>query len=174
MASTLTIMLDAPLAWLAPTAPSSADGVLLLRVLALQEAAPPHLDDEDGPDALRWQAMEARLDLTLQLLGHLLARSEPVPPSRSLELSGGGARWTSSTPLAVGSEGRLALYLSPSIPQALQLPAQIKHCQEVATGQWQVEASFLQLDAELQDWLEKTIFRRHRREIYERKHSHDI
>ncbi|HEY9102092.1 PilZ domain-containing protein [Chitinimonas sp.] len=173
MAPTLTIKLDAPLAWQASAGTTNTDGVLLLRVLALQEAAPPHLDEEDGPDALRWQAMEARLDLTLQLLGQLLARGEPAPPARTLELSGEGARWQSTAPQAVGSEGLLALYLSPSIPQALQLPARVTQCQEIAAGQWQIEVSFQHRDAELQDWLEKTIFRRHRREVYERKHSHD-
>ncbi|WP_460536934.1 PilZ domain-containing protein [Chitinimonas naiadis] len=173
MPPTLSIKLNAPMAWLPEQTPIGTDGVLLLRVLALQEAAPPHLDEEDGPDALRWQAMEARLDLTLQLLGQLLARGEPLPARQQLELNGEGARWATKQAITIGSKGTLALHLSPGIPQALQLPAQVTACNELAPGQWQIEARFQHLDVELQDWLEKTIFRRHRREVFERKHPHD-
>ncbi|QDQ25214.1 hypothetical protein FNU76_01965 [Chitinimonas arctica] len=172
MAAALSIDLDLPLAWLHAAPPPGTDGVLLLRVLALLEAAPPHLDDEDGPEALRWQALEARVDLTLQLLGQLLARGEPLPPTRPLVLHGGGASWLAATALPVGDVGTLVLHLSPRIPQPLYLSAHIDSCLAEAGG-WRVNCSFQHLDAELQDWLEKTIFRRHRREIFERKHPHD-
>ncbi|MDN3575978.1 PilZ domain-containing protein [Chitinimonas viridis] len=172
MPTTICIQLSAAGAWQAGEPEAASDGVLLLRVLALMEAAPPHLDDEDGPDALRWQALEARVDLTLQLLGQLLARGVPRPPVCSFQLSGETASWSMPAPPPLGEAGTLALYLSSRIPQPLQLPATVIAVEPMADGA-RVTVTFNRLEPELQDWLDKTIFRRHRREIFERKHSHD-
>lgn len=173
MPTAIAIHADLPLAWHADQAPVAGDGVLLLRVLSLLEASPPHLDDEDGPDSVRWQALEARIDLCLQLIGQLLARGAPLPPVASVALNGESARWRAAAPIAPGGRGALGLYLSPRIPQALLLPAVITGCSPDG-DRWLVDAHFELHDDELQDWLDKTIFRRHRREIFDRKHpSHD-
>lgn len=172
MPTAITIHADLPVVWHPNAPPAGSDGVLLLRVLSLLEAAPPHYDEDDSLEVLRWQALEARMDLCLQLLGQILLRDGPLPQVCPLQLSGEGASWQSQVPMQAGEFGTLALYLSPRIPQPLLLPARLITVQALTQG-WQVEARFELGDVELQDWLDKTIFRRHRREIFERKHSHD-
>jgi len=174
MPTAVEIQVDIPLLWKSSTkAPAATDSVLLLRVLALIEAAPPHFDEDESVESLRWQALEARIDLCVQMLGQLLARNEPEPPHCTAYLSGEHCRWHQAGAVTVGEQGYLGLRLSTQIPQLLWLPAVVAACQADGDA-WQVEVRFQIHDAELQDWLDKTIFRHHRREISERKrHSLD-
>lgn len=173
MPTTIVVHATLPLGWRTGS-PDQApeDAVLLLRVLALLEASPPHADEDDSPEALRWQALEARVDLCLQMVGQLLARGEPKPARCAVSLSGQTLDWYSATPLPAGEQGTVSLWLSPRLPRALELAAQIAECRPEGDG-WRIAAQFACRDDELQDWLDKTIFRRHRREIFERKHQTD-
>ncbi|MGQ5522962.1 PilZ domain-containing protein [Chitinimonas sp. PSY-7] len=173
MPTHIKIHADLPLAWYSDEPQAGSDGILLLRVLALLEAAPPNYNEDDSVETLRWQGLEARVDLCMMLLGQLLLRDGLLPDVCPVELSGEGASWTSPGKLSSGQHGTLALYLSPRIPQPLLLPASLTDVQQKDDGSWLVQARFELGDLELQDWLDKTIFRRHRREIFERKHAHD-
>lgn len=170
MPSAISIQTQISVQWRSEAAPLASQGVLLLRVLAQLESAQPHLEDDVSLDSQRWQSLEARVDLCLNMLGQLLLRDIPLPPPTSLRLSASSAEWLQGQALEVGSQGSLAMYLSPAVPQALILPAKIRHCQAEGDA-WRVVAQFELQDAELLDWLDKTLFRRHRREIFERKHS---
>ncbi|PHV13110.1 PilZ domain-containing protein [Chitinimonas sp. BJB300] len=173
MSTPIKIQADLPVAWHLDVPPIGSDGVLLLRVLALLEAVPSNYNEDDSAETLRWQGLEARVDLCLLLLGQLLLRDGVLPQVCAIELSGEGACWTHPQLLRVGERGTLALYLSPRIPQPLLLPASLTDVQAKEGGSCLVQAKFELGDIELQDWLDKTIFRRHRREIFERKHVHD-
>ncbi len=168
----ISIQLDVPVEW--REQPSvTTDGVLLLRVLELLEAAPLHFDDNGSEESLRWQALEARVDLCLTLLGNILARDTPIPPAVEVFLSGEGATWLHATPLLPGISGTFAVYPSLRIPQALLLPAHVIQCRAVA-DQWQVTVRFDALATDLQDWLDKMVFRYHRRQISQlRRHDED-
>lgn len=165
MRDALHVALDVPLLWQA--SPNAGDNLLLIRVLALMDvlSADPNADDEA---AIHRLAIEARLDLCLMLLGRLLAQQQPLPASRRVMLSGEDASWLHEAPLPVGEVGGLALYLIPNVPEPLRLPARVSACIQKETG-WQVTVAFCIDDPLLQDWLDKTVFRRHRREISERR-----
>ncbi|WP_269533187.1 PilZ domain-containing protein [Chitinimonas sp. BJYL2] len=173
MTTPLSIRFAMPISWLDSPPVTTIDPVLLLRVLALLEASPAHLDDDDSPDALRWQSLEARVELMLQMVGQLLARGDCLPPLQEIELSGAGVSWNSVSPVPVGKAGYVGIYLSPRIPQPLVLSATIRECELTGSGDYRLDATFEQIDAEVQDWIEKTVFRRHRRQIFEKKHPHD-
>lgn len=174
MQSPLSIQLTVPVQWHAASEVyEHSDGVLLLRVLSLMEASASHIDDDDSIDALRWHALEARVDLTLQLLGQLLLRGASPPPLAVVALSAESAVCAMIQPLTVGEVGTLALHLSPRIPQALMLQARVEQCVQQNDEHYAVHFGFIGMHPELQDWLAKTIFRRHRREIFERKHALD-
>lgn len=144
-----------------------------MRVIALLEAAPPHFDDDDSDEAIRWQAMEARLDLCIQLVGQLLIQHAPLSETCPVNITSEEITWRSASALAKGSVGAIGLYLSPQVPQPLWLPAEVSSCEPLGDA-WSITAQYRGLDDELQDWLDKTIFRRHRREISERKrHAYD-
>lgn len=172
MNTAISITMHIPLGWRSGKADGGA-GILTLRVLELMEAAPLRYDEEGSEETLRWQALEARVDLCLQMLAQLLARDSALPAEQEVQLSGTGAHWRSEQANMVGEHGSLALYLSPQVPQALLLPARITACQQVEQG-WLTSVQFERLDPELQDWLDKTIFRHHRRQISQlRRHAHD-
>lgn len=171
MSTEISVEMHIPLAWV-ETPMDAIDGALLLRVLDQMEAAPSHYEDDGGEESLRWQAMEARIDLCLQLLGQLLAKDAPRTQPTVVCLSGVGARWRASMPLNIGQSGNLLLYLSRRIPQPLVLPATVVHCAADGAG-WQVHVHFSMLDEEFQDWLDKTVFRYHRRYISQLKRQHD-
>jgi hypothetical protein len=145
---------------------------LLLRVLALWEATTALDDEAVTPDSLRWQALESRVDLCLALLGQLLARSSHRPDRCAVSLSGEHLVWVAAQPLTPGTGGCASLWLSTSMPQPLRLRATIMTCEPAVDG-WRITANIRPDNEELQDWLDKTIFRRHRREISERRHRHD-
>jgi hypothetical protein len=165
MRDALHVALDVPLLW--QDTPVTSHNLLLLRVLALMDVLPaePESDDEAMTHRL---AIEARLDLCLVLLGRLLAQQQPLPISRRVMLSGEEASWLHDVPLPIGQSGALALYLIPNVPEPLCLPARVSACTQEAMG-WRVGVEFCIEDPLLQDWLDKTVFRRHRREISERR-----
>ncbi|WP_374353554.1 PilZ domain-containing protein [Chitinimonas sp.] len=158
-----------PVQWEGDTVGNMAEGSLLLRVLALLESQAVQ-DDDDSPEALRWQAMEARIDLCLQLLAQLLARNAPPPAAVPLRLASSQLAWESAQALAQGMAGAVAIWLSPLLPRPLLLPARISACDAHGDAFW-ITAQFDVLDSQLQDLLDKTIFRKHRREVFERRHQ---
>jgi hypothetical protein len=172
MPTQIAINAQLPLVWSPESAVSPDEGILLLRVLSLLEAAHPHVDEDDSPEAMRWQALEARVDLCLQLLGQLLINKSPSPPLCAVELTGEHVAWLASHQHSPGESGCVSLWLSSRIPQALRLPATISEVSPLSDG-WRVVARLRIDNDELQDWLDKTIFRRHRREVHELRQQQD-
>lgn len=173
MPNAVAIHTDMPVYWRPEGVPVGANSTLLLRVIALLEAAPPHFDEDDSEEAMRWQAMEARLDLCIQLVGQLLVQHAPLPQPCPVNITSEEVTWCNPAELAPGSVGAIGLYVSPQVPQPLWLPARVIRCASAKQG-WTITAQYVGMDEELQDWLDKTIFRRHRREISERKrHAYD-
>ncbi|MFC4161563.1 PilZ domain-containing protein [Chitinimonas lacunae] len=167
----LAIHQPLPLSWLPSATPTLAgDAITLLRALAIIDQLPVRHDDEQDE---RWRELEARVDLCLLMLGRLLARDGAAPESTTTALSGSQVSWLSADPPAPGSVGVLALYLSQALPLPLYLDARVTEVAAVVEGRWQVEAQFLIEAEELQDWLDKTVFRYHRREISQRKKHAD-
>lgn len=107
--------------------------------------------------------LEAKVDLVLYLLGELLKSSRPLPAAVDVTLHAQSINWTSGTPPTPHARGIVTLYLSPKLPWPLILPAQIVNVE----GQ-QVRAQLLHLSEDAQEWLDRTLFRYHRRELQTR------
>jgi hypothetical protein len=74
--------------------------------------------------------------------------------------------WLDTNAPEPGREIIIYLYLSPKLPQPLTLTAIVQSC--VAEGDTsRVQATFSHLNTELTDWLERTVFRYHRRAIHQ-------
>ncbi len=160
---------DHPFSWdpLPETAPHEVaawmhTNTVLLRALATLEAAiPPTEPDADlpGPASRALERLEAKTDLVLELLGVLLcSRAEALPP-RPATLSATSLEWDDSAGPENGSLILIRLAISPALPHPLRLPARVER--QGTT----VRASFAHLTDEALDWLERTVFRRHRRQI---------
>jgi len=138
-----------------------------LRVLQACDALEEHgqLDkkkaDDDSPHSADLMRLDFKLNVLLDLVGQLLAQTQPHPQSTQIRFNAMGAVWKSGENLSTGSHGVLEITLRDVIVQPLMLPA------EIVTGADAgfVRARFLALGETVADHIEKLVFRRHRRKI---------
>jgi hypothetical protein len=165
-----------PLSWevAAPVSAFAAEerqqsNIALLRALSTLESATSDKESEFGSAAQKTlERLEAKTDMALTLLAGLLANREPLPPAQPISVSAQGMAWLGPTGPEPGATLLLSIYLSPRFPLPLRLTA------TVITSEPQAEerltrASFTDLTPEMLDWLERTVFRYHRRAIQARQ-----
>jgi len=118
-----------------------------------------HEHDDLPAQGLR---MEAKLDLSLLLLGRVLEHARPPLHVRSLRWSLRGARvhLPHTTPMAGGTEGVLQLQLYDWLPEPMELPAYV-----LAADPARVWLRFSAFPPRLSDAIERHLFRQHRRQI---------
>ncbi|HTU67018.1 MAG TPA: PilZ domain-containing protein [Steroidobacteraceae bacterium] len=138
-----------------------------LRVLQACDALEEHgqLDkkkaDDDSPHSADIMRLDFKLNVLLDLVGQLLAQSQPRPQSTQIRFNAMGATWKSGEPLRVGTYGILEITLRDVIVQPLHLPAEVVAGADAGF----VRVRFLSLGETVADHIEKLVFRRHRRKI---------
>lgn len=139
-----------------------------LRVLhtceALEERRAERDDESTGsPEIAR---LEQKVDLLIEMVGHLVSQAGSRPPAVVASLSGDGVRWRGTAPIPeAGSLGMVEIHPREGVAEALRLPGRI--VDSGADGR--VALSFEGLaEAEL-DAIERFVFRQHRRKIAGRR-----
>jgi hypothetical protein len=136
-----------------------------LRVLqacsALEEHGKTEKPDDESPHSADIMRLDFKLNLLLDLVGQLLAASQPRARPAPIRFNAMGATWKPAEPLAAGAHGILEITLKELIVQPLQLPAEIV----AGAPRDEVRARFLGLGETVADHIEKLVFRRHRRKI---------
>lgn len=147
---------------------TNARNETVLRTLALVEEH----DETQSEDAERAELhrLEAKLDLTLELLSDLVSMKRGHVPRRAVRFNSRGLCWQSETAPAVGSLLLVDCFVQPAWPIPLKLLARVRSS-DAAGGAHKVCTSLEQLDSGVRDWLEKLVFRRHRRAIARRRAS---
>ena len=130
---------------------------VFLRALAVLETPLPEADKA-------MERLEAKVDLSLFLLTQLLSQHTPMPSPRPLSLNAQNMEWTDDQSPEVESCVLARLYLSPRLPQPLILPLTVLSISTMESG-FRIHACLSHLSEEVQDWLERTLFRYHRRAI---------
>jgi hypothetical protein len=136
-----------------------------LRVLqacdALEEHGQLEKSDDESPHSADLMRLDFKLNLLLDLVGQLMANSQPRAQLVPIRFNAMGAMWKTDEALALGSRGVLEITLRELVMQPLSLPA------EVVSGAQPGEARvrFLWLGETVADHIEKLVFRRHRRKI---------
>lgn len=136
--------------------------IAVLQALASLESLSKESDTEHRIDH-NVARLEAKLDLTLTLVGELLRRQTPLPPAIPTVLGSETLSWESEQPIAPHARGVVALYLSPRLPWPLMLPVEILGNQDGKT-----RAKLTHISEEAQEWLDRTLFRHHRRAVHAR------
>jgi len=164
-ASGVTLELALPLSFIARESFSPQEvaewmrgNVALLKALAAFECPTRETEAEAGVDPILAR-LEAKIDLALILLGELARRQQPLPEPVAVTLTSATVSWAGKAPIPK-STGVLSLYLAPALPWPLRLPVEI-----IAAGEGRVEARLLHLDEDTQTWLDRTLFRHHRRRL---------
>ncbi|MBU1689561.1 MAG: PilZ domain-containing protein [Gammaproteobacteria bacterium] len=161
-----------PLSWRPEAELSDGDiavwmygNVTLLRALATIESIQPELDGDLGSGVGKvLERLEFKIDLTLSLVAKLLTQHAVRPSTCPVFVSAEGIEWISKEAAMEGDNIVLSAYISPKLPQPLVLPAKIKSVQSESGGT-RIYATFTHLSEEAQDWLSRTVFRYHRREV---------
>ncbi len=138
----------------------------LLRTLSQIESAAIDHDEEHPDPALR--RVEAKLDLTLDLLSSVLRTSRPLPEETCLRWSHLGVSFVSSVDLPTHAQAVLHLYLRPWLPTPLALPVRLLAQQAERTGA-RLWLAFQLAHPGLQRALDKLLFRQHRRQVAQKR-----
>jgi hypothetical protein len=135
--------------------------LLLLQACVAMEEHPARDKNEDlGPLAGELARMDFKLSLVLQLLSRLVQR-EPMPAPCPVQFNALGASWTPlGMPPALGSHGLLRIQLRSSLPQPLELPAEV-----AALDGATVKVRFPHLSEAIAELIQRLAFLRHRRHI---------
>ncbi len=150
----------------AVTRPGAAE--MMLRSVALvEDSRGADENEERGESSLQLQRLEARLDLTLVLLGRLLRQSSDLLPLRPVRWSRRGLRLELGTRSGAqaGSQGVVRLQPSDWLPDHIELPVTVLAEAANSNGGYHL---WLRLQAPgdaLEMALERHLFRLHRRQI---------
>lgn len=169
----ITYQASLPLSWREEPAPSPAmlagwryANIALLRGLATLEAASVERDhDHDGHVAKALERLESKLDIALNLLAHVALRNVDMPAPLAVTLGPRSVEWLSDQPLpAVEQRVLVSLYLSPRLPEPLQLHGRVAYA-----AQGRCVVMLLDEEAEFDEWMTRTLFRYHRRGLQARR-----
>jgi hypothetical protein len=160
-----------PLGWRTGTvdeAQLAYSNIALLRALAIVESATPEREHEaDSHLAKSMERLETKLDIVMSMLSRLSLQHVDIPPPVEVTLTSDTVEWScgENAPRS-GDTILISLYLSPKLPEALQLPA---HVMTSTAGTCTAEITCK--DAEFEEWLTRTLFRYHRRGLQARHHE---
>ncbi|MFT3907080.1 MAG: PilZ domain-containing protein [Steroidobacteraceae bacterium] len=145
---------------------------LLQACVAVEEYPQPRDTGEElGPLAAELARLDFKLNLTLQLLGQLVNR-EALPPAGEVTFNSVGATWVPRQSLSTaipGSSGILRIQLRSSLPQLLELPAQI-----VSVKPAEAKVRFTHVSQPVAELLQRLAFLRHRRSVAEGRKSRGL
>ena len=134
--------------------------IVVLQALGSLEATTKDSDTEHRIDH-HVARLEAKLDLTLTLVGELLRRQTPLPPATATVVTSDSITWQSQQAIAPHVTGVVALYLSSRLPWPLMLPVEI-----IGSQDGKARAKLIHMSEEAQEWLDRTLFRHHRRAVH--------
>lgn len=142
----------------------------VLRIVHSLDEYYPELTDEHGVGQ-ELARMDFKLNLLLDLVSEVLAYYHDTPQRTPVKLSVDGIEWQSSQPPELHKLVLMEIYLNNKYPHPIFLPGRVEYVQALVTGS-NIRVVFDSLDEIIQAWLEKIIFRHHRRQIAStRRHS---
>jgi len=176
MSEGITLEVVLPLSWAARQTTSQANvemqrqsNVSLLRALTSIEAMAPERELEDEATQKALERMESKLDIVMLLMAKLAGATGLLPSEKPVALRADSISWLEheNTP-AIGESIMVSIFLNPRLPQPLLLSAQVRDLQNKDHGT-QIEVTLEETGSELQEWLTRTIFRYHRRQVQARR-----
>lgn len=112
--------------------------------------------------------LDFKVGLLLEMIGHLFACQQAIPPEHPLTLTASELHWRADAAPTANIPLRLELYCNLSYPRPLVLYA---HAHEIilVENAYQIKATLQQPGESLQEALERYIFLQHRRAIANQK-----
>ncbi len=145
---------------------------LLLQACVAMEENPMRDKHEDlGPLAAELARLDLKLNVVLKLLGSLVSH-EQAPAAVNVTFNAQGASWAPLVPLpgmARGKLGLLRIQLRSSLPQALEIPAEVL---DMRGGE--IKVGFVHVSDSVAELLQRLAFLRHRRYVAEARKSRGL
>jgi hypothetical protein len=172
-----------PLAWQALDQPPDEKALGLLNesnesflkiFAALENQHVPNPEGGDNYAEIQHALMriDLKVNLLLDLVGHVLSRQIDIPERVLVRVGAHGMEWQGSRLPAEGSYLKIELFLYPRYPRPLELIGQAVSIQAQRACS-SVTVAFVGLSEAVEDWIEKIIFRHHRRSIAHRRVAQD-
>ena len=173
MSPQLELTRELPLRWSPRNEPDDAlvraqDNASVLHALTALDAESgltPSAGDGDAPTT-DLQRLEAKVDTLLELVTAMLIHDRLSVPKHRVWLRTDGIHWLDADPPEVGASVEVSLYMSPRFPRPLRLAVNVLSVSPENAGS-RVQTSFSSIDPSTRNYLEKQIFRHHRRAVAE-------
>jgi hypothetical protein len=135
---------------------------LLQTSAALEERGAWEKADEESPNTAELARMDLKLNLLLEIVGHLLAASHPRPAACALRFNASGVEWEAAgAPPRDGCHGVVELHLQECLLQPLMFTGRVTPA--AINGHTHVQ--FDAVPDAVADHIKKLVFRRHRRQV---------
>lgn len=108
--------------------------------------------------------IDLKLDLLLEFVGQALHRKLTLPKSIDVRVGPLGLEWSTEQAPAMGDFVKLELFLFPRYPRPVELPGKVVTSIPMSDSN-KITVAFQGMSVVVQDWIEKIIFRHHRRSI---------
>lgn len=143
----------------------------VLRCLsALEEYRADTADEEHSHVAHDLSRLEFKVNLLLDMVARLLVEHVSIPAPVPVKMSGSGIRWQSHNAPAVGSMLSVDLYLNQGYPSPITLFGEVRQVLP-ADGGFQIDMQYRDMSESVRSWIEKMIFRHHRRQVAHSRHQ---
>ncbi len=149
----------------------NASNESFLRAVSAIGDGVPGKDGGETPAAMsqEFARLDLKLNLVLDLVSSLIYHELDIPPVSAVKVSATGVSWQGDVP-APGARVFLQLYIQRGLPKPLCCYGEvISTAEEYQAGEARVR--FVGLEGAAGVWLEKLIFRHHRREVAFRRAS---
>ncbi|MCC5866891.1 MAG: PilZ domain-containing protein [Gammaproteobacteria bacterium] len=119
----------------------------------------------DAAERAELHRIEGKLNLVLELLTELMRerQAEPIRP-HSMRLNARGLCWDDAGPVSQGALLEFEIFALPAWPVPLTLHGRVTSAEARRDG-WRACARLEGLSTGSRDWLDKLVFRRHRRAV---------
>ena len=142
----------------------------ILRIFYVLDEYHAEPEDEHNPLAQELKRIDFKVNLVLDLVGQILSNSLSIPAPVDMQLSAQGIAWLNTKAPDVGDLIHMEIYLKPKFPRPINMYARVKSTDPVQTN-LRIEAHFEYMSEQVSNWLEKIVFRQHRRMIAQTRHK---
>lgn len=142
----------------------------LRAVAALGAVTGEHMEEE-GAISAEIERLDRKINLVLDLVSQLVYQQLEIPERCRVTISAKDLAWQEAAPPQAGNVVFVRAYIQHGTPKPLCFYGEVvSSAQDLADGMCRVR--YVGLSAAVENWLDKLIFRHHRREVaFKRLHS---
>ncbi len=137
-------------------------------IQGLEEASTETLEEFPGL-AREIQRLDFKLNVLLELVGHIATKEHVLPPPSSILLNSEAIQWTSQMAPLEGSQVKIELFLDMRFPFPIVLSGRVDAVEPVQSGLYSTTVVLDKQGEIVQELMDKYIFRIHRRQIAQMK-----